>query len=343
MKIAGARIEPFLRRPDPNCVSVLIYGADRGLVRERANALTRAVVQDPADPFRIVELVGGNLKSDPAQLGDEAAAVPFGGGRKLIRVPDIRDDLTPLFSSFLENARADGAFVLVQAAELAARSSLRRLFEAAKNAGAIACYADDARNLRNIIAETLKAHDLTPSRDAMAFLADNLGSDREVTRAELDKLALYKGGPGEISLDDAIACIGDSGATSLDAVVFAAGEGNARGLEVALRRVWGEGTSPIAVLRLVTRHFQRLHFVTAQVSAGRSVDQSVSRLRPPVMFLRADSFKFQARSWTTARLARAMELLLEAEIDCKSTGFPSETVCSRALLRITQAAPGKNS
>ncbi len=42
------------------------------------------------------------------------------------------------------------------------------------------------------------------------------------------------------------------------------------------------------------------------------------------------------------RLARAMELLLEAEIDCKSTGFPSETVCSRALLRITQAAPGKN-
>jgi DNA polymerase III subunit delta len=341
VKITGARIEAFLRNPDPKSVAVLVFGPDRGLVRERGATIARAVVDDPADPFRVVELSGGSLKSDPARLGDEAAAVPFGGGRKLIRISEVGDDLTQVFSAFLELARNDGAFVLVQAAELSGRSKLRKLFEGAKNAGAIACYADDARNLRGVIAETLKGHGLTATRDAMAFLAENLGSDREVTRAELDKLALYKGDPGEISLDDAIACVGDSGATSLDAVVFATGEGDARGLESALRRVWGEGASPVSVLRVVTRHFQRLHFVAAQMAGGRTLDQSVSSLRPPVIFLRAGSFKNQARAWTPDRLARAMELLLGAEIDCKSTGIPSEAVCSRALLRIAQAGASR--
>ncbi|MBC8158390.1 MAG: DNA polymerase III subunit delta, partial [Alphaproteobacteria bacterium] len=260
----------------------------------------------------------------------------------VVRLAGAGDDVTKVIAGFLGDCRLDGAFVLVQAGELAKRSSLRKLFEAAKNAAAIACYADDARNLRNVIVETLKTHGLSASRDAVAFLSDNLGSDREVTRAELDKLALYMGTPGEVTLEDAIACVGDSGATSLDNVVFATGNGNARELEGALRRVWGEGASPVAVVRVVMRHFQRLHFVAAQLASGRTLDQSVSRLRPPVIFLRAEAFKAQARSWSHARLARAMELLLEAEMDCKSTGLPGEAVCNRVLLRITQAAPSRN-
>ena len=75
MKITGARIEAFLRNPDPKSVAVLVFGPDRGLVRERGATIARAVVDDPADPFRVVELSGGSLKSDPARLGDEAAAV----------------------------------------------------------------------------------------------------------------------------------------------------------------------------------------------------------------------------------------------------------------------------
>jgi len=34
----------------------------------------------------------------------------------------------------------------------------------------------------------------------------------------------------------------------------------------------------------------------------------------------------------------AMDIITEAENDCKVTGYPPETVCSRALMRIAQAA-----
>lgn len=339
MKITGARIDAFLKGPDPACVAILLFGPDRGLVRERAETLARSVVVDPSDPFRTVDLSAATLKSDPARLSDEAAAIPFGGGRKLVRVRDGGDDLNGVLTGFLGGSPGEGGVVLIEGGDLSKRSSLRRLFESAKNAAVIACYSDDARSLRAVITETLKAQGMTVSRDAMAYLSENLGSDREVTRAELEKLALYMGAPGEISLEDAMACVGDSGATSLDSVIYAAATGNQKALERELGRAFSEGIAAVAIVRGAMRHFQRLHLVQGLAATGVPVEKAVARLKPPVIFLRADSFKAQARRWNLKRLARAMELLLEAETDCKSTGIPADAVCGRVLLRIAQAAP----
>ncbi|MCH7864702.1 MAG: hypothetical protein IIC56_05750 [Proteobacteria bacterium] len=68
MKIANARVERFLRQPEPEIIAVLVYGPDQGLARERAQALVRLVVDDPGDPFRVVELTGAAVRSDPPLL-----------------------------------------------------------------------------------------------------------------------------------------------------------------------------------------------------------------------------------------------------------------------------------
>jgi DNA polymerase-3 subunit delta len=339
VKVSGRRIDSFLKGPDPACVAVLIFGPDRGLVRERAETLSRAVVEDPSDPFCTVDLASATLKSDPARLSDEANAIPFGGGRKLVRVRDGGDDLNGVVGGFLESKPAPGSMVLIEGGDLPKRSKLRKVFESAENATAISCYSDDARSLRGVIADTLKAEGMTVSRDAMAYLAENLGSDREITRAELQKLALYKGDPGEISLADAMACVGDSAATSLDSVIYAAAAGNQKTLERELTRVLSEGIAPVAIIRSALRHFQRLHLVAGLAAAGTPVEKGVTQLRPPVIFLRAEAFKAQARRWNLNRVVRALELLLEAEADCKTTGLPAEAICGRVLLRIAQAAP----
>ncbi len=337
MKIAGTRADAFVRRPDPKIAAVLIYGPDRGLVRERAESLARSVVDDPADPFRAVELSVADLKGDPARLGDEAAAVSLGGGRRLVRVREAGDGMAGLFSAFLADAHAETALVVAEAGDLAKRSALRRAFEDAANAAAIPCYADDTRSLGAVITETLAAHGLKAAPDALAFLAGNLGADRSVTRSELEKLALYMGGPGTVTLEDAAASVGDSAATSLDDAVFAAAAGDFVALETALSRAFTEGVAPIALLRAANRHFQKLHWLRGQMTAGRSVEQAVAALRPPVLFLHADAIKAHARRWQADRLTRVLAILLEAELDCKTTGMPDVAVCSRALLRIAQA------
>lgn len=339
MKIAGARVEPFLRAPSPGCSVVLLFGPDQGLVRERAQKLASGVVSDLADPFSTVDLAPAGLKSDPARLADEAAAISFGGGRRLVRVRGAGDEVTAAVKNYFATGTTDSSLVVIEAGELSNRSALRRLLEGAKEGAAIACYADDNRNLRSVIIETLKDHGLTASRDALAYLSAHLGSDRVVTRSELEKLALYKGAAGEITLEDAMACVGDSAASSLDEVIYGTGGGDPEAVDRALARVFSEGTAPVAVIRTTIRHFQRLHLVRGLMARDLPLEKAMGRLKPPVIFLRAEAFRAQARAWNEGRIARALDLLLEAEGDCKTTGMPDQAVCSRALLRIAQAAP----
>src|SRR6476661_10687096 len=84
--LKASEADAFVARPDPARAVVLVFGPDAGLVSERADAIVRASVDDPADPFALVRLDGDALASDPARLIDEATTVPLFGGRRAIRV-----------------------------------------------------------------------------------------------------------------------------------------------------------------------------------------------------------------------------------------------------------------
>lgn len=337
MKIANRAVEGFVKKPDPAMAAVLVYGPDHGLVGERVEALIRTVVEDPADPFRVIELGGEALTAEPGRLGDAAATLPFGGGRAVVRVRGATNAHAGAFSDFLGDVRGD-ALVVANAGELKAGSALRRLFEGAKNAAAVACYADEGAQLARIIAETLRGHGLSATPEAEAYLCAMLGNDRAVTRNEIGKLALYMGGGGAVDIGDVMACVNDSGTTSLDAVCFAATSGDQAALEQALQRTFREGVHPVAVLRAAARHLLRLHQVSGLIAAGRGVDQAVKSLRPPPFFKLADHLRLQAPRWPPPRLGGALDIVTNAELECKTTGLPAEAVCGRALMRIAQAA-----
>src|SRR4051812_37128436 len=153
MKYTAAQLATYLKRPDAGLRAFLVYGPDDGLVRERAEALGRSVAERLDDPFRVTTLAAAQLAGDPARLADEAAAMSLMGGRRVVQLRGAGDGLAGALGAVL-NAPGD-ALIVVEAGELAARSSLRRLFEAAGNAAAIACYADGPRVLDRLIRETL--------------------------------------------------------------------------------------------------------------------------------------------------------------------------------------------
>lgn len=337
MKLTGAKAEAFLKAPDPKLRVVLVFGPDNGLVRERVTRLVKGVVADPSDPFRVAELTPAILKDDPARLADEAAAMALTGGRRVVVVRDGGDTLSSLFQSFLANPMGD-ALVVVEAGDLGPRSSLRKLFEGADNAAALASYGDEGGSLQHVIQEELKAADLVAEPDALAFLMDHLGGDRRLTRAELQKLALYMGGPGRVRLDDAIACIGDTAALSMDDLALATADGDHATAQRVLDRLFREGTHAVGVLRALSRHFQRLHYAAGLMAQGKSADQAMGALKPPVIFKAADRFRRQLGRWPADRVGRALEVLIEAEADCKTTGMPAEEICSRALMQLARAA-----
>ncbi len=337
MKITGGRIEEFLRSPPDHVRAVLVYGRDEGLVRERAARILGRIVDDPADPFRVAELSGRDIETDPARLADEAAALSMIGGRRVVRVRESAETAHKVFASFLEHPVGDN-LVIVEAGDLGPRAALRALFDSAERAAAIACYPDEGAGLDRVIAESLAAHGLAGDAEVRGYLAAHLGSDRMVTRSEIAKLAVYMGESTTVRLEDARACVGDSGAASVDELLSALGTGNQDALDRALDRVFEDGTAPVGLLRLVNRHFQRLHLAAGHIGQGLPPDKAIGRLKPPVIFKAMASFRTQLGIWTPDRLTDALDLLLAAEADCKTSGMPDQTLCRRALTRLAQMA-----
>ncbi len=337
MIVKGNRIEPFLKAPDPGCRAILVYGPDQGLVRERIERLAKSVVSDLRDPFRVAELAQSRLTADPALLADEAQAIAMTGGRRVVIVRDAADGSTPAATSYLNNPAGD-ALVLFEGGDLGKQSSLRKLFESKDAAAILACYADEGESLTALIVAMLKENGLTADPDALEFLSANLGGDRRLSRMELTKLILYMGKSGKVTLDDAIACVGDSAQLSMDDLALATADGNHADAQHTLDRLLADGESPISILRSVVSHFMRLHLAKSLISQGSSTEQALGQLRPPVFFKAADRFRRQLTRWPLDRLSTALEVLLDAEIDCKTTGLPAQEITARALMRLTQAA-----
>jgi len=132
--------------------------------------------------------------------------------------------------------------------------------------------------------------------------------------------------------------VGDVSELTLEDIAYAVAEGDHAALERRLRRSLNEGVSPVQVLRAVGLHLNRLELAATALDGGASVDQAIRPLRPPLFFKRTGSFKKQLTAWSTDRLGAAREILLAAEIDCKTTGFPAAAACGRALMRLAQAA-----
>ena len=343
-----AKIQPrgfarFAARPDPAVRAVLIYGPDGGLVRERALAVLRAIVPDAKDPFRISELTMAAIAEAPGRLAEEAAAIAFTGGRRVVRIFGAGDRLAEPLAELLEDFAGD-ALVLVEAAELGPRSSLRRLCEEAASAAAVPCYADDEESLELLVEEVMQGAKLKIEPAALDYLKTSLGGDRGVSRRELEKLVTYVGiGKSSVTLADAEACVGDSSALDVDDVVDAAAGGELVALDHAVGRSLLAGESPIMLLRAMQRHLQRLHLVAGICAGGQPLEAALKRLRPPLHFSRQAAFRAQLRRWPVNRLAQALDLLTEAEIDCKSTGAPDEVLARAALTRIAGAArTGRN-
>lgn len=341
VKVANRAIDTFLDAPQDGVVAVLLYGEDNGLVRERAARLAGAVVDDANDPFRVAEVTAAMLKEQPTRLFDEMAALSLTGGRRLVRLGRAGNGNSAAIEAVLNAGAISAAdsLLLVEAGPLAPRDSLRKLFETNDRAAAIPCYLDDGRSLEMLIAESLGKYGMQVEPSAMAYLCDNLGTDRQISRSELEKLALYKGrSGGAVSLDDAEANVGDGAPMARDDVALATASGDQTGLDRALMKCRIAGESPIAVLRAVIRHLQRLHLLSLKAANGGDIGHLIKSHRPPIFFKHQPQVQRQLQDWRPQRLAQALNILTEAELDCKTTGLPADAICGRALIRIANAA-----
>jgi DNA polymerase III subunit delta len=269
MIVKANEADRFAARPPADLKAALVYGPDSGLVRERAVLIAKSAVADLSDPFRVTELDETALASDPARLWEEAAALSMTGGRRVVLLRGAGNALAREFERFLSAPSGD-TLIVVEAGELAKSASLRRVFEDADDAAAVPCYPDSQTALAALVRAELKAHGLSIGPEALDAAVSRLGSDRGVTRSELEKLALYAMGEKSVTQSHIWASMGDESELRMEAALDAAGVGDYALLDKELSRLWASGTSPVGALRQALTHFQRLLLVRAETDEGRT-------------------------------------------------------------------------
>jgi len=329
-----AQIDAFLAKPNPAQPVVLVFGPDSGLVRERAQALIRASVDDVSDPFSLARLDGDELASEPTRLVEEANTVPLFGGRRAVWVKAGARNFAPAVEALLAATSPD-CRVVIEAGDLRRTAPLRALCERARNAAALPCYEDGQKDLERLIDTEMREAGLTIAPEARAALVPLLGGDRLASRSEIHKLALYARGQARVELDDVMAVAADASALALDALIDAAFAGKTAEVEFQYAKARTAGISPSTILSAALRSVATLHRARLAIEQGRSVGETADEMR--VHFSRKPLVETALRAWTATRLARAMSQLADAALETRrqhARADVSEPIAQRALLAL---------
>jgi DNA polymerase-3 subunit delta len=333
--IKAADVDAFVARPDPKRPVVLIFGPDGGLVSERVNAVIKASVDDPRDPFALARLEGDEVAADPSRLVEEAQTIPLFGSRRAVWLKAGSRNVAPAVEALLGAGAAD-CCVVIEAGDLRRNAPLRVLCERAKNAAALPCYADSEKDRARLIDDEMRAAGLTLMPDARALLIPLLGGDRAASRNEIRKLALYARGRDKVGVEDVTAVVSDASALALEDIVDAAFAGRPAELEAQLAKARTAGSSAGSILFNAQRQVAQLHKWRSTIEDGAPF--SLDAAQPPVHFRRKTTVEAALKLWSAARLAGAMAELADAVLESRRTAVLADTIAERALLAIAANA-----
>ena len=334
--LSAREIDSFLAKPDSARPIVLVYGPDQGLVRERADALIKASVDDVNDPFALVRMEGDELAAEPSRLVEEAMTIPLFGGRRAIRVKAGGRNFASGVETLVNDPPPD-CRVVIEAGELRRDAPLRALCEKAKTAVAIACYPDGVRELTKLIDDECRAANLRISADAKSTLLSFLGGDRQASRNEVAKLMLYARGEDEVTLDDVQAIITDASALAIDPIIDGAFAGKPADVEAAFSKALAADTGTGTIMFAAQRQAAMLHKARLAIDDGQPPEAACDRfLRPH--FSRRDAMLAALRNLSAERLQQFMLQLGDAVFEMRQRPALSDTIAQRALMLVAANA-----
>jgi DNA polymerase III subunit delta len=333
--IKAHQAQSYLNPPGPKVPAVLFYGTDAGLISERATKLAALIAA--RDSGEIIRLDDADLDHDPDRLAVELQTIPMFGGSKVVRATAGRRITAAALQPLLDGGTL-AATLIVEAGNLKPTDTMRVLFEKSAQAAAVACYADEARDIEGLIGETLKAHGLAITSDAREMLVARMGADRAMSRGEIEKLALYATGKAEVDAADVEAIVGDASELAIDRTLNAAASGDAGRAVTEFARAVAAGESPQGVIIALQRYLQRLHRIRTELDAGASFEDVIRQQRPPVHFKQKDAIGLQCRMWSSPRLVRALARAAEAAKAARLTSALEEAITEELLIALAGAA-----
>ncbi len=310
---------------------ILLYGSNEGLIRDNLLKVREIFKKENAEE---IFFTGKNLSDQSNLFIDEIETVSMFNDKKIIFIEHPIDKNVELFQECFTKL-PDKILIIVIANILNKSSKIRKFFEESNDYLCCANYDDDFKTNSKQIHELEKVINKVFDKDIKNYLNQNLSTDRMISKNEVDKLILlYSGNEKKPELEDIQAIFNDNSQLELNKIPQVVFSGNPKKVSIFLKKLFDQGVNPVTILRTMLNYVQRIEVTQIALKKTSSFDDAIKLLKPPVFWKDKDIFQLHCKKWPIKETSNNFNILINAELRCKSEYDLTNILCERTLLKI---------
>lgn len=311
-----------------------------------AAAATR-MVELLGDVGERVELSGGDIRKDPAMLGDEARSSSLFGDKRHIYVRASGDEAHDALKVLIETGEAgagEAAPVLVVATSATDKSRTAKLLEKRKDALVAMFWPPDLSSVTGSVRQMADAAGLKLGGDLAERIARAAGLDVRLAQSEVTKLALYcdasPQSPKPANAEDLDAIGAATDEDGFMPVVNAVLGGEVNHIDRELTRMREHGMNPVGLLLAIERRAAQLAQIAAQLGPRGSFDglDRGQKARLGIFFRDERDIRAQLTRWHRRKLERLTPRLMDLHRQLLGNSQAAEMLLAQGLIEITRFA-----
>jgi DNA polymerase-3 subunit delta len=343
VKLTNSTFAGKMRGAVQSCDLFFFCGPDEA----GASAAAADLIAALDDPGERVELSGGELRADPAKLGDEARSSSLFGDKRHIYARVSGDEAHDALKALIETSEAGASApcpVIVIATSATDKSRTAKLLEKRKDALVTMFYPPDLGSVAQAVRKLGDAAGVQLAADLAERIARGAMLDVRLAASEVEKLALYLGASTQSPKRAETADLDAIGASSEEdgfmPLVNAVLSGDTGRLPEELKRMREVALNPVGVLLAIERRAAQLARIAAKLGPRGSLDRlgKGEKAQLGIFFREERDIRQQVRHWRGRRLDMLVLRLTEMHRELLTNSQSAETLLAQGLARIARSA-----
>ena len=301
---------------------VLFYGENVGLKDDFKKSIS--VVNKEVEVFKLTQ---EEIIKNSTIFFNKFSNISLFGTEKIFLIDQVNDKILELIKEI--EIKIDTHRIYLFSDILDKKSKIRNYFEKSKNCAAIACYADNEINIKQIIQDKLKSYTgLNPTN--INLIIDKTNLDRVKLNNELNKITTYFSNK-IITTEKLEVLLNTKINDNFNLLKDEALIGNKFKTNKLLSDTNIDSEKNIFYLALINQRLNKLEAVT-KLTQTTTLENAIDKLKPPIFWKDKPNFLAQARKWNINKIKTVLNKTYELEIEFKSNAMLNKNTLMKKLL-----------
>ncbi|MEP3051940.1 MAG: DNA polymerase III subunit delta [Erythrobacter sp.] len=312
-----------------------------------ASAAATQIIEGLPDAGERIELSGGDVKRDPALLGDEARTESLFGDKRHILVRASGDEAHDAVKALIETSESgagEAAPVLIVATSATDKARTAKLLEKRKDAMVAVFWPPDLSSVTASVRSMADVAGLRLNGDLAERIARAAGLDVRLAQSEITKLALYcdadPQSPKTVSAEEFAEIGAATEEDGFQPMVNTVMSGEVARLDREIRRMRELGLNPVGLLLAIERRAAQLAQITAKLGPRGSLDNlgKGEKAQLGIFWREERDIRLQLTHWHRRKLDRLVPRLVEMHRSLLANSQAAELLLAQGLAEIARFA-----